>query len=78
LAFSSIWTSVAAILATLEIAKSDETVLPEDGRYFSPGAIVQCVSKTFLFFCLSDAKDNIDIRSLSNAASSLAQKLAST
>jgi hypothetical protein len=78
LAFSSIWTSVAAILATLEIAKSDETVLPEDGRYFSPGTIVQCVSQTFLFFCLTDAKGNIDIRSLSNAASSLVHKLAST
>jgi hypothetical protein len=29
--------SVAAILATLEIAKSDDTVLPEDGRYFAAG-----------------------------------------
>jgi hypothetical protein len=28
--------SVAAILATLEIAKSVETVLPEDGRYYFP------------------------------------------
>jgi hypothetical protein len=70
--------SVAAILATLEIAKSDETVLPEDGRYFSPGAIVQCVSWNLSFFCLSDAIDNIDIQFLSSAASSLAQKLAST
>jgi hypothetical protein len=65
--------SVASILATLEIAKSDETVLPEDGRYFSPGALVQCVSwDLFFFFCLTDAKDKIDTRSLSNAASSLA------
>jgi hypothetical protein len=37
MAFSSIWMSVAAILATLEIAKSDETVLPADGRYFTAG-----------------------------------------
>jgi hypothetical protein len=29
--------SVAAILATLDIAKSDETVLPQDGRYFIAG-----------------------------------------
>jgi hypothetical protein len=36
MAFSFIWMTVAAILATLEIAKSDETVLPEDGRYFTP------------------------------------------
>jgi hypothetical protein len=48
--------SVAAILATLEIAKSDETVLPADGRFFAPGAVVQCVSRSFFFFCLSDAK----------------------
>jgi cytochrome P450 len=38
LAFSSLWTSIAGILATLEIAKSNETVLPEDGRYFTAGA----------------------------------------
>jgi hypothetical protein len=70
--------SCAAILATLDIAKSDETVLPEDGRYFSPGALVQCVSQKLFFFCLSDTKENIDMQSLSNAASSLAQKLAPT
>ena len=74
MAFSTIWMSVAAILATLEIAKSDETVLPEDGRYFTPGAVVLCVSGNFLLFCLPDAKHKIDIRSLSNAASSLAQR----
>jgi hypothetical protein len=37
MAFSSLWMSVAAILATLDINKSDETVLPEDGRYFEAG-----------------------------------------
>jgi hypothetical protein len=31
--------SISAILATLEISKSDETVLPENGRYFRPGTI---------------------------------------
>ena len=76
IAFSSLWISVAAILATLDIVKSEETVLPEDGKYFSPGTIVLCVSRNFFLFCLSDAKDNIDTRSLSNAASSLGQKLA--
>ena len=40
MAFSSVWMSIAAILATLEIAKSDETVLPDDGRYFAPRASV--------------------------------------
>jgi hypothetical protein len=40
MAFSFLWISVAAILATLEIAKSDETVLPEDGRYFIPSTSV--------------------------------------
>jgi hypothetical protein len=39
MAFSSLWMTFAAILATLEIAESDETVLPQDGRYFSPGAV---------------------------------------
>jgi hypothetical protein len=68
--------SIAAILATLEITKSDETVLSKDGRYFATGEIVQCVFRNFFLFCLSDAKDNIDIQSLSNVASSLAQKLA--
>jgi hypothetical protein len=66
--------SLAAILATLEITQSDETVLPESGRYFTPGAVVACVSWNLLLFSLSDAKVNIDIRSLSNAASSLAQR----
>jgi cytochrome P450 len=47
IAFSATWMSVAGILATLEIAKSDETVLPEDRRYFVPGAIVLCVSLNF-------------------------------
>jgi hypothetical protein len=32
--------AAAAILATLEIAKSNETVLPEDGRYFASGEFV--------------------------------------
>jgi hypothetical protein len=40
MAFSTLWMTIAAILATLEIEKSDETVLPEDRRYFSPGTIV--------------------------------------
>jgi hypothetical protein len=40
MAFSAIWVSLASILATLEIAKSDETVLPEDGRYFAAGEAV--------------------------------------
>jgi hypothetical protein len=40
MAFSFLWISVAAMLATLEIAKSDETVLPKDGRYFIPSASV--------------------------------------
>ena len=40
MAFSSVWMSIAAILATLEIAKSDETVLPDDGKYFAPHATV--------------------------------------
>jgi hypothetical protein len=40
IAFSSIWMSIAAILATLEIAMFDETMLPEDGRYFSAGIAV--------------------------------------
>jgi hypothetical protein len=66
------------MLATLEIAQSDETVLPEDGRYFVPGAVVSCVSRSFLLFYLSNAKHNIDIRSLSNAALSLVQRRVST
>jgi cytochrome P450 len=37
--FNTLWMTFAAILATLEITESDETVLPQDGRYFSPGAI---------------------------------------
>jgi hypothetical protein len=40
MAFSSVWMSVAAILATLEIAMSNETTLPKDGRYFSSGTTV--------------------------------------
>ena len=40
MAFSSVWMSIAAILATLEIARSDETVLPDDRRYFAPHATV--------------------------------------
>jgi hypothetical protein len=70
--------SVASILAMLQIAKSDETALPEDGRYFSPGALVLCVSRDLFFFCLSDVKDNTDMQFLSNVALSLAQKVAST
>ena len=38
-AFSSLWMLIAAILATLEVAKSNETVLPEDGRYFTAGTV---------------------------------------
>jgi hypothetical protein len=40
MAFSFLWMSVAAILATLEIATSDETVLPEDGKFFAPNETV--------------------------------------
>jgi hypothetical protein len=40
MAFSSVWMSIAAILATLEISMSDETALPKDGRYFSSGTTV--------------------------------------
>jgi hypothetical protein len=40
MAFSSVWMAVAAILATLEIARSNGTVLPEDGRYFVGGEFV--------------------------------------
>jgi hypothetical protein len=40
MAFSFLWMSITAILATLEIAKSDETVLPEDRKYFPPGTSV--------------------------------------
>ena len=40
MAFSSVWMTVAGILATLEIAQSDETVLSEDGRYFAAGEVV--------------------------------------
>ena len=40
MAFSFLWMSVAAILAILEIAESDETVLSEDGRYFTPDSAV--------------------------------------
>jgi hypothetical protein len=65
--------SVAAILATFEIAKSDETVLPEDGRYFASDKAVLSVSLDYFLFYLSDVQDNIDIQSLLNAASSLAQ-----
>jgi hypothetical protein len=49
MAYSTLWMSVAAILATLEITKSDETVLPEDGRYFAPGNIISWVYLNFLF-----------------------------
>ena len=74
MAFSLLWTTIAAILATLEIAKSEETVLPEDGRYFAPNKAVLSVSLNYFFFYRSDAQVYIDIRSLSNAASSLAQE----
>ena len=37
MAFSSVWTTVAAILAALEIAKCDETLMPDDGRYYFAG-----------------------------------------
>jgi hypothetical protein len=40
MAFRSLWMLIAAMLATLEIAKSDETVLPEDGRYFAAGTLI--------------------------------------
>jgi hypothetical protein len=56
MAFSAIWMSAAAMLATLEIAKSDETALPENGKYFTPGAVVTCVSLNCLLFYLSYAK----------------------
>jgi cytochrome P450 len=73
MAFSSLWMSIAAILTTLEIVKSNETVLPEDGRYFIPGTVAAYVSWNFHLFYLPDADDDIVIRSLSNAASNLAQ-----
>jgi hypothetical protein len=73
MAFSSLWMSIAAILATLEIARSDETVLPEDGRYFARDVFVLSVCLILVLSYLSDAQDNIDIRFLSNAASRLAQ-----
>jgi hypothetical protein len=38
--FSFLWMSVTAILATLEVAKYDETMLPEDGRYFLIGTSI--------------------------------------
>jgi hypothetical protein len=77
MAFSTLWMTVAAILATLEIAKSEETVLPEDGRYFSPNKAVLSVSLDNFLLYRSDAQDYIDIRSLSNAASSAAHRCAS-
>ena len=52
MAFSFLWMSVAAVLATLEISKSDETVLPENGRYFVPGANVLFVSLNSFLICL--------------------------
>ena len=75
MAFSSLWMSIAAVLATLEIAKSDETVLPKDGRYFIAGSGVSYVSQwNSYLFCLSDADNDIANQSLSNAALSLAQR----
>jgi hypothetical protein len=47
MAFSALWLSIAVILATFEISKSDETVLPENGRYFPPGTAVLCVCLNF-------------------------------
>jgi predicted lysophospholipase L1 biosynthesis ABC-type transport system permease subunit len=52
MAFSALWLSVAAILATLEISQSNKTVLPENGRHFLPGTIVLCVSLNLFLICL--------------------------
>jgi cytochrome P450 len=57
LAYSILWMSIASILATLEIAKSDDTVLPEDGRYFTAGTVGSYVSWHFHLFRLSDTED---------------------
>jgi hypothetical protein len=51
--------TVAAILATLEIAKSEETVLPEDGRYFAPNKAILSVSLDNFLLYRSDAQDYI-------------------
>ena len=52
MAFSSLWMLIAAILATFEIAKSDETVLPEDGRYLTAGTFVLWVSSSSAYVSL--------------------------
>jgi hypothetical protein len=39
MAFTSIWTAIAGILATLDIQRTEETVLNDPSRYFAPALV---------------------------------------
>jgi hypothetical protein len=38
--FSTLWSTIASILATLDISKSADTILPDDSRYWAWGLIM--------------------------------------